>query len=38
MAHHDLEIQGEDHLIVFVTNRKTIPKVEKLFQVSAGFF
>jgi trk system potassium uptake protein TrkA len=38
MAHHDTVIQREDHLIVFVTNRKTIPKVEKLFQVAAGFF
>jgi trk system potassium uptake protein TrkA len=38
MAHHDIVIESEDHLIVFVTNRKIIPKVEKLFQVSAGFF
>jgi trk system potassium uptake protein TrkA len=38
MAHHDVVIESEDHLIVFVTNRKIIPKVEKLFQVSAGFF
>jgi trk system potassium uptake protein TrkA len=38
MAHHDVVIEPEDHLIVFVTNRKIIPKVEKLFQVSAGFF
>lgn len=38
MGHHDVLIEREDHLIVFVTNRKTIPKVEKLFQVAAGFF
>jgi trk system potassium uptake protein TrkA len=38
MAHHDLVIQTGDHLILFVTNRKIIPKVERLFQVSAGFF
>jgi trk system potassium uptake protein len=31
-------IEPDDHLIVFVTNRKTIPKIEKLFQVAAGFF
>jgi len=37
MAHHDLVIQAEDHAIVFVTNKKMVPKVEKLFQVSAGF-
>ena len=37
MAHHDLVIQPDDHAIVFVTNKKMVPKVEKLFQVSAGF-
>lgn len=31
-------IQSEDHLIVFVTRRRLIPKVEQLFQVSASFF
>lgn len=38
MAHHDVVVQSEDHCILFVTNRRTIPRVEKLFQVSAGFF
>ena len=38
MGHHDVLIEPDDHLIVFVTNRKTIPKIEKLFQVAAGFF
>ncbi|MFH1602347.1 MAG: Trk system potassium transporter TrkA, partial [Pseudomonadota bacterium] len=37
MAHHDTVIQSGDHAIVFVTNKKMVPKVEKLFQVSAGF-
>ncbi len=37
MAHHDLVIQAGDHAIIFVTNKKMVPKVEKLFQVSAGF-
>ena len=37
MAHHDTVVQAEDHLIVFVTNKKTLPKVEKLFQVGVGF-
>lgn len=37
MAHHDLVIQAEDHAIVFVTNKKMVSRVEKLFQVSAGF-
>lgn len=38
MAHHDTQIRAEDHVIVFVTNKRTIPKVEKLFQVGVGFF
>ncbi len=37
MAHHDTRIEAEDHVIVFVTDKKTVPRVEKLFQVSAGF-
>ncbi len=37
MAHHDTMVQSEDHLIVFVTDKKLLPKVEKLFEVSAGF-
>jgi trk system potassium uptake protein TrkA len=36
-AHHDLVIQAGDHAIVFVTNKKMVPKVEKLFQVGFGF-
>jgi len=38
MAHHDTVIEAEDHVIVFVSNKRLIPKVEKLFQVDAGFF
>jgi len=38
MAHHDTVIQPEDHLIVFVENKRLIQRVEKLFTVSAGFF
>ena len=38
MAHHDTVIESDDHLIIFVIDKKMIPKVEKLFQVSAGFF
>jgi trk system potassium uptake protein TrkA len=37
MAHHDTVVQADDHLIVFVTDKKLLPKVEKLFAVSAGF-
>ncbi len=38
MAHHDVSIQAEDHLIVFVENKRIIPRVEKLFTVGLGFF
>jgi trk system potassium uptake protein len=37
MAHHDTRIQAEDHVIVFVTDKKLLPKVERLFQVGARF-
>jgi trk system potassium uptake protein TrkA len=37
MAHHDMRILAEDHVIVFVTDKKILPKVERLFQVGARF-
>jgi trk system potassium uptake protein TrkA len=37
MAHHDAVVQAEDHVIVFVTDKKLLPKVEKLFEVGVGF-
>ncbi len=38
VAHHDLVIEVEDHIIVFVINKTMIRQVEKLFQVKIGFF
>ena len=38
MGHHDLVIEAEDHVIVFVIDKGMVRKVEKLFQVSIGFF
>ena len=38
IAHHDVLIESGDHLIIFVENRRIIPKIETLFQVSVGFF
>jgi trk system potassium uptake protein TrkA len=38
MGHHDTRIEAEDHVIVFVTDKRTVKKVEKLFQVNLGFF
>jgi len=34
----DPVIEAEDHVIVLVTRRRLIPRVEELFQVSASFF
>lgn len=38
MGHHDTLIEAEDHVIVFVVNKKMVKKIERLFQVSIGFF
>jgi len=38
IVHHDTTIEAEDHLILFVPNKRMIGKVEKLFQVGLGFF
>ncbi len=38
MAHHDTVIHSDDHVIVFVADKRMIPRIEKLFQVSARFF
>lgn len=37
IAHHDTVIESDDHVIIFVINRKMIQQVEKLFQVNVGF-
>ena len=38
IAHHDTVVEAEDHVILFVPNKRLIPKVEKLFSVGLGFF
>ena len=38
IAHHDTVIEPEDHVIVFLENKRSIPQVEKLFQVGVRFF
>jgi trk system potassium uptake protein TrkA len=38
IAHHDTVIEPDDHVIVFVVNKRMVPHVEKLFQVNLGFF
>lgn len=37
IAHHDTVIEPGDHVIVFVVNKRMVPKIEKLFQVDVGF-
>jgi len=38
IAPHDTVIEPDDHVIVFVVNKRMVAKVEKLFQVDLGFF
>jgi len=37
MAHHDTVIEEEDHVILFLVDKKRIAAVERLFQVSVTF-
>jgi trk system potassium uptake protein len=37
MAHHDTVIHAEDHVIVFVADKKNLPRVERMFQVGVRF-
>jgi trk system potassium uptake protein TrkA len=37
IAHHDTVIRAEDHVILFIVNKKHARDVEKLFQVGVGF-
>jgi trk system potassium uptake protein TrkA len=38
IAHHDTVIEANDHVILFLVDKRRIPDVEKLFQVSYTFF
>jgi trk system potassium uptake protein TrkA len=38
MAHHDVTIESEDHIILFVSNRKHVKEIEKLFQTGFSMF
>ena len=37
MAHHDTVIETDDHVILFMTDRRKIDKIETLFQVGVSF-
>jgi trk system potassium uptake protein TrkA len=38
IAHHDLVVEAEDHVILFLVNKDLVPKVERFFQVGLAFF
>jgi len=38
IAHHDTVIRSEDHVILFLIDKKQIAEVERLFQVGVTFF
>jgi len=38
IAHHDVVIESDDHVILFVVDKRKINAVEKLFTVGFGFF
>ena len=38
IPHHDTVIEAGDHVVVFCTRKQQVAQVEKLFQVSTGFF
>ncbi len=37
IAHHDTVIEADDHVIMFITDRKYVPEVEKMFEVEPQF-
>ncbi|HSR61936.1 MAG TPA: Trk system potassium transporter TrkA [Gammaproteobacteria bacterium] len=37
IAHHDMRIEAEDHVILLVADKKQVPDVERLFQVGITF-
>ncbi len=37
IAHHDTVVQKDDHVIMFLTDRRKIENLEKLFQVGVSF-
>jgi trk system potassium uptake protein TrkA len=38
MPHHDMVIETDDHIIIFIPSKRQVREVEKLFQVGATFF
>ena len=38
IAHDDIVVQAEDHLIIFLVDKRQISAIERLFQVGLNFF
>ena len=38
IANGDVVVESDDHIILFVVDKRKIPEVERLFQVGLGFF
>jgi len=38
IAHDDVLVQSDDHVIIFLVDKSKVPAVEKLFQVGLSFF
>jgi len=38
IAHHDVKVEADDHVILFLPDKSKVAEVERLFQVSIGFF
>jgi trk system potassium uptake protein TrkA len=38
IAHHDIVIESDDHVILFLSDKQCIKEVERLFQVGVTFF
>ena len=38
IANNDVVVESDDHIILFVVDKRKIPEVERLFQVGLGFF
>ena len=37
IAHHDVVIEADDHVILFLVDKRKVPDVERLFQVGVTF-
>jgi len=38
IAHHDTEIRADDHVIMFLVDKRQVTAVERMFQVGLTFF